>query len=250
MRRNSLAVLVCLVFAQFSPMTWAEGDHPLQDAWNRALKRGAEKAQEMENLGRPRVVKKGAKPEIIIKGETITIDGKTVAVGGTLDSWKNALPGTPSCEVGNPRKKLAATICYWHHAGIELLTFHSNFDAVKQVSIYLNLESFEASDHVITYPDGTKVMPKGRFQPDHAFPGYLEIDGYGIDSKTEFWEVSRSVDPQRNLHCGTLDCSHPGGYFSDLASLYLRLNNTSERGNIYEISISGSEPYEAPPAKK
>jgi hypothetical protein len=244
------ALLVCIAVLALAPATWADGDHPLRDAWNRALKKSAEKASEIENLGKPRVVKRGAKPEIIIKGETITIDGKMVAIGGTLDSWKNALPGTPSCLAGDTQKRLQG-LCDWNNLGITLSTSPSNLKLVSGIAIYVNLEPPDPYANLVrTLPNGKPAPPPQKTHPDHAFPGYLELDGYGIDAKTEFWEVRRSVDAKRNLHCGTLDCSHPGGYFSDLASLYLRLNSTSEHGNIYEISISDGYVYEAPPTKK
>ncbi|MBS1160235.1 MAG: hypothetical protein H6R15_2654 [Proteobacteria bacterium] len=240
-------ILSALALLLFGGLVQAENDHLLQDAWKRAAAMAAKQAREIESLGKPRIIKKGAKPEIIIQGETITINGKKLAIGDTLEKWTEAIPGTPNCEavkLGLGKKNIS---CRWELLGIEIATFE--IDSVEKspkfvggMGIYINFEFDPYAGLVTTRPDGTPISPPQKTHPDHPFPGYLEIDGYGINSKTEFWEVLRSIDPKRNVYCGMRDCSHPEGLLGGREHLSFRLNNTSSRGNIYEISIWTTAP--------
>ena len=206
------------------------------DLLNELMQKGAEEAGVIKDYGKPRIVPKGGKPEIIIKGDQIFINGKSVAISQPINEWKKVLPKTAVC-----RERVRVT-CKWESLGIEVSTQSISNTAIYDFTIYFNLEPPDPYAGLVTHrPDGTPVAPKKDYRPKHPFPGYFELDGYGIDAKTEFWEIRASVDPERELRCGVRDCSHPHGGFSDKASLYLRLNRANEYGNLYEFTISGME---------
>lgn len=207
----------------------------MQDVWNKALRKAAQGANAFKNYGKPRVIPKGAKPEIIVKGNEIFINGTSVAIGQPIDKWKNALPKTAICR-GQVRQ-----VCKWDLLGIEVSTQSLSNTAVFDVIFYFNLEQHESWTYATERPDGTPATPPIDYRPKHPFPGYFELDGYGIDAKTEFWEIRARADPYRELRCGSHDCSHPHGAFSDKETLYLRLNKATDRGTLYELTISGHE---------
>jgi hypothetical protein len=111
---------------------------------------------------------------------------------------------------------------------------------VKQISIYVNLAPKDPYAGLVTHePDGTPVKQTYDSKPKKPFPGYFELDGVGIDAKSKFWEIEKKIESRRNLRCDPNDCSHPHGYFSDSASIFMRLNRTDEYGEIYEFGIGG-----------
>lgn len=71
-----------------------------------------------------------------------------------------------------------------------------------------------------------------------AFSGYLELDGFGIDSKAKFWEVQSETRDRRKLTCGLRECSHPGGAFGKNANIFLILNGNSDQATLRQFSIS------------
>lgn len=79
--------------------------------------------------------------------------------------------------------------------------------------------------------------PKAAWLARHPFTGYLEIDGFGIDKETEFWEVQSNVYTRRNLHCGLKSCEFPGGTFGPNGGIDLHLNGGSESATIEKIKI-------------
>jgi hypothetical protein len=91
---------------------------------------------------------------------------------------------------------------------------------------------------VTHHPDGTPIKPTYDTRPQKPFPGYLELDNFGIDAETKFWEIRQQASADRNFSCA-LDCSHPYAYFSDSGNLFMRLNSGSEYGELYELGIGG-----------
>ena len=184
------------------------------------------KAQEhvgaVKDYGKPRVVARGAKPEIVIKGSKFYIDGTDLRIGDSLALWKAILGGGERCQMGD-----LVFACIWDQLGIQVEAPRNTPNRTSGIEISLNLEP----------PDPLFPRPRPPWFPKQAFPGYLELDGYGIDAQTKFWEIRASADPKRNLRCNPRDCSHPHGRFADTGNIYLRLNSTSEYGNVYELSI-------------
>lgn len=239
-----LLVIGCLAFMA----TASAEDKPLiQEVWKEVLRKGAEGARAVKNVGKPRVVPKGATPEIIIKKDEIRIDDKPLTIGESLEQWKKNIPEKPVCDSKPPR-----ILCVWDRLGLQVLTQSVSNPSVVEFKIYLHLEQLHPYGVATHRPDGTPRPPPQDTRPKHPFPGYLELDGYGIDAKSQFWEIRAGSDPWRELRCGVRDCAHPHGAFSDSATLYLRLNKSTEYGNVYELSISSWEdfaPQSTAPAK-
>ena len=190
-----------------------------------------EHAGEVKDWGKPRVVARGPKPEIVIKGDQIFIGGTQLKAGESLARWKAVIGGGARCEGSD------SISCIWDQLGIEVGTYKNSPNLVSGMQITLNIEP----------QDPLFPRPRPEYLPKHPFPGYLELDGFGIDAQTKFWEIRSSSDPTRNLRCNSRDCSHPHGRFSDTANLYLRLNSKREDGNVYEFTISGGEAAETQP---
>lgn len=202
---------------------------------NELAAKGAEEVGAIKDYGKPRRVAGGAKPEIVIKEGDIQIDGKAVAFGANLSEWTRALPKNRRCL----SKKNDLTLCLWDDIGIAVGTSLRHPTLVKFIAIYLNAEERPPWDPRL--PDGSTMPAPPDYRPKGLFHGYLELDGFGIDAKTKFWEIRTAANPERNLRCNPRDCSHPHGRFNDKANLYLRLTKATEDGELYELSISASE---------
>lgn len=70
------------------------------------------------------------------------------------------------------------------------------------------------------------------------FPVILNWTGFGIDSKTKFWEIQSGTRDRRKLICGLRECSHPGGAFGKNANVFLTLNGNSDQATLRQFSIS------------
>jgi hypothetical protein len=183
--------------------------------------------------GQPRIIGKGAKPKVIVSGENITYNGKPLIIGATLREWESIL-GIPTRRY----IKQPPSLLVWDNLGFHIFAGEKN--KVDQLKIYINKRPPDAYAGLVTHgADGKPVEPSIDYSPQKPFSGYLEIDGFGIDAKTEFWEIVKTANPKRNLHCPLRDCSHPSGSMGDNSgSIYFILNRGDERGNIYELSIS------------
>lgn len=211
----------------------------MQDVWKEVLHKASQGTNAIKNYGKPRTVAKGGKPEIIIKGDRMLIDGKLITMGGALEEWKKAIPGQPRCDTSPPKIQ-----CQWDDLGIEVLTKSNADTSVIQADFYFNIQPRELWKYATELPDGTPVAPPKDTRPKKPFRGYFEIDGYGIDAKSEFWEIRAKSDPNRNLHCGIRDCGFPLGALNANDTLHFRLNKPTVYGNIYEITITG--PFQSP----
>jgi hypothetical protein len=213
--------------------------------FNDLMNKAGKRVGAVKDYGKPRVVARGAKPEIIISGESIVVDGRRLRIGDSLETWKKALPGKPSCWGSD------SVNCSWDQLGIQVGTYRNAPARVTGISILLSKKPADPYVALPRYSPNGKLVPSPIDRgPKHPFPGYFELDGHGIDAKSEFWEVRANADPKRKLRCGTIDCSHPHGGFSDKASLYLRLNSADEYGNVYEFVVTGGETDPSSPPKK
>jgi len=209
------------------------GREPTQlDLFNELMRKGAEKAGAVPDYGKPRIVPKGAKPEIVIKGDKITYNGKQLVLGTSLREWEKTL--------GKPTRRSEGKLAHlfvWDYFGFDLVTDTKN--KVDQIKIYINKRPIDPYKNLVTHnPDGTPITPDVDYTPKQAFSGYLELDGFGIDAKTELWELLSTANPERRLTCGTRDCTHPSGSLGGNSGvLYLTTNRNDEHGNIYEFSI-------------
>jgi hypothetical protein len=199
------------------------------DVWNEIVRGAEEKAGAIKNVGKPRMVPKGAKPEIIINYEgLITFDGQPLRLGEPIDKWRAVLPKDAVCRIND------ATRCYWDQLGLKVMTGEKQDKSIIQVDIHLNFEKLESW----MLPENSEYKTK----PNESFKGYLEIDGYAIDKDTKFWEMRAGVDPRRGLDCGTLDCSHPrgGGGAGGQTYVSVRVDGRNEHDRLRTVTVAGT----------
>lgn len=205
----------------------------LLDVFDEAMHEAKLATGSVKEPGQPRVVEKGAKPEVSITGERITYNQKELKFDQSLNDWERILGKPTRRDVAKAPKLLV-----WDELGFDVLADKKN--RIKQITFYINKRPPDPYAGLVTHgADGKPVEPSIDYSPQKPFSGYLEIDGFGIDAKTEFWEIVKTANPKRNLHCPLRDCSHPSGSMGDNSgSIYFILNRGDERGNIYELSIS------------
>lgn len=183
--------------------------------------------------GVPRVVARGARPEIIIKGEVIYFNGGGVRIGESLASWEKVLSAGRRCRTGD-----GITICLWDNWGLEIGTDDKKKPSVQFMNLFLSLVDDDGENSgKVNASDGKNNRSENRVMLRRAFSGYLELDGFGIDSKTKFWEI-QSETRDGKLTCGLRDCSHPGGAFGKKANIFLILNGNSDQATLRQFSIS------------
>lgn len=187
------------------------------DRVNRAFTEAAKATGSIKDWGTPRTVPRGTAPEIILDGGQVIIGGKRLEVGQSFDKWAAVLPGKRRCD---DLERPAA--CVWDDLGISIVLWHKDRKIVQEVNISL----------VDPEPSTPNVI-----QPLKRFPGYIELDGFGIDAQTKFWEVRKMAKKERNLKCGLRDCVMPHGAFGAGSWIYFELVNHSESGTVKRISI-------------
>ncbi len=205
------------------------------DLTNELYRKALEQAGAIKDYGAPRVVEKGAKPEIVLKGSSIYFNSKLLKLGDTLERWKKVL-GEGRCR-GRPSEM---TLCIWDEYGLEVGTEWRSHPAqiVNFMEIQISLVKKDPAEALFTTnADGSPSPPTIDWRPAKPFPGYLEIDQFGIDAKTKFWEIRSSVDISRNLRCGLRDCRFPKGAFGKLDDLSMHLTTDSEQGTLESLRV-------------
>jgi hypothetical protein len=195
-----------------------------------------------KEYGKARIVPKGAKPEIILQDDTILFNGKPLVLGAPLQDWKDIFSAPHRCTKPG---KISPIACTWDELGIQILTSSSNKDIVSQLTIYLNPRPTDPFD-----PNSRSSSKRHLFPDDKSerlevdsrqpFTGYLELDNFGIDAKTQFWEIRTNVKLKRNLRCSSREC-FPHGYFSEYANIYMALDQNSEKGRLFEFTIASDQ---------
>jgi hypothetical protein len=181
----------------------------------------------------PFLATKSAAPTVIVAGDSITYAGKRARLNSSLNEWRSLLGSSPRHHAELPN------IYVWDDLGIQLVTASAKPYGVKQIKVYLNLKPRDpAEDLFTTNPDGTPATKLPTPHPHKPFTGYLELDGFGIDAQSQFWEIRARADRARNLDCGLRDCSHPHGAFGPRGGVYLRLDRNDEFGRVYEFSVA------------
>lgn len=214
--------------------TWA-------DVWNEGAKAtGAVKA-----WGKPRQVPKGGKPEIILKGTEVYLDGEQMRLGQgqSFAYWQQKIGGDPRCD----RAYNGYQVCIWDELGLVLRSASASNEMLGGIEIHLRLRPQDPyAGLVTTRPDGTPATPPLDVWPHRPFPGYLVLDGFGIDAKTKLWEVFQASKPERNLGCGLRSCEFVRGILGPLTSLDMRTNSRSEDGELYEVHVGAQISPEPP----
>ncbi|WP_152447109.1 DUF7738 domain-containing protein [Janthinobacterium sp. HH01] len=207
------------------------------EKWNNAVKKAAEATGtdvKERDFGEPRKIPPGGKPEIILRKDKIVYNGQVLELGKTAAQWDAILPGERRCD-----RPVNPVACAWDELGI-MIVFSDKFPKkIKDVTIYLRLPIVEEDDGVVRMSvTGVPLPPLNPFYPKSTFSGYLELDGYGIDRNSMFWEVLKKTDNKRNIHCGLRDCIVPGGNFGRESLIYFDLDKPVMTGMVNNINIT------------
>jgi len=209
-----------------------EKEATMLDRWNEVRRQAALATGAIKAPPPARRVKRYAKPEIIIKGSSIFFDGQLLEFGRPLTAWKKILKRKPHCDA------TGTEWCVWEDLGLTASTSWENKLSVSTMTISLSIPEHLLNETRTSYPDGTPDnTPKADWLARPPFTGYLEIDGFGIDKETKFWELESSIDARRNMSCGLRNCEFPRGILGPSSMIALHLNGGSESATIEEIKI-------------
>jgi hypothetical protein len=172
-------ILLCILLA--TGAFHAAGTALAQDSrktaveiWNDAIEKAAKAGGFIKDYGESRVVHRGAKPEVILRGDQLTFNGQQLKIGQSIDAWIKVLPRERRCESGE-----RSGSCVWDDLGLQAVLDFRNPGKVRAFYVFLRLP---------------EMILDTTFQPSKPFPGYLELDGFGIDAQTAFWEVRKASD--------------------------------------------------------
>lgn len=170
----------------------------------------------------PTSIREKVRPLIEVSGSQIKINGTKVWLGDTMDTWKRALGGAPTCYDAG----LIVT-CVWHSTGLLLGTDHLDKTRVTFMKLHITIEPAELGERSPSWPKS-------------PFHGTLELDGIPIHPDTAFRDLRRQVPHSRELRCGDGGCGNPSAAFSDGANIHMNLARRSENAPILSFSISCS----------
>jgi hypothetical protein len=234
--RKKLLALSLLFFVQACSGQSDSAPQTLGDRIGSALEKAAKATGAIKDYGPARIVPKGASPSVVLKEGKILFNGKPLAIGGNLEEWKKVIGKGAVCSTGSETPKW----CKWDVLGLSIGTQLGNVNKVKYLAISFNVapaDDFAEFQEIAS--DGRRIKPK--WLVTGVFPGYLELDGFGIDKSTKFWEIRKSADRKHDLRCGLRDCRQPHGGFNEISSLYLVLNRNDEYGELKSFTVSGDE---------
>lgn len=200
---------------------------------NSAFEKVAKAVGAAKEYGTPRKVARGAQPEIVLKDGTILFNGRPLVLEQPLAEWQKIIGKGGVC---SPKREPIAW-CKWDARGIEIVGSINRPLEVKQLKVRFNRDPEEGLyDLRARDANGKPIDPV--WQSKGIYPGFLEFDGFGIDRRTEFWEIRTSVDRQHGLRCGLRDCHQPLGAFGPNANIYMRLTTNDEYGALRELAIT------------
>jgi hypothetical protein len=170
-------------------------------------------------------------PKIIVIKDKLLFEGKELRLGDSMDSWKKIIAGDPRCFQDKPQ------FCVWDDTGLEIKTRGDQNKSITSFTIHFNF--FNVGQNGNKYGVSSSPTPAEIYDwlPHKVFNGYFELDGFGIDSSTQFRDVLSNVT-NRNLRCGTFDCSNPSGTFSEEADIYISLDSRRDSGRVKEFSLA------------
>ncbi|NGZ84941.1 DUF7738 domain-containing protein [Duganella aceris] len=220
-----LAVAIPACYGQTSAASPSMGDR-----FNSAFEKAAKATGVIKGYGRPSKVDKGAQPAI-----SIYFNNHQLMLGRQMDEWKKAIGSGGVCSPKSERPMW----CKWDTLGIEITATFERPQLVSQMKLHFSRDPEESLYD--TRPRDAKGKPIDPvWLSKGVFPGYLELDGFGIDKHAKFWEVRAGADRQRDLQCGLQSCAHPRGLFGPDAAIYLMLSREDEYGELREFGITSS----------
>lgn len=186
-------------------------------------------------LGQTRKVPPGATPELILRKNQLSYNGRPLTLGSSLDAWRQVLGPETACD-GDYSKY---GIHCWNNLGIWVHTSREHGNRVDLLEVFFNQKPDPFSDYGpgISPFDGKPVAPGINNYHNHLFDGYLELDGAGVDAKTRVWEVADLASGQYTYLCireirsciiGPADQKYSMGFATD---------DGLAKGVIYELQI-------------
>lgn len=236
---RALVVWLAMVIV-FAAPGHAEEKGTLEKVYEGALKT-AEKIFGPEE--RPHMVDKTPKPQIVIRGGDLRYNEQQLKFGDSLANWTKVL--------GKPSRFSGDRTYTWDGMGIVIWMQYKAAhgaeltDKVAGMEIFFNFKPKDPYDDLVkTRPDGTPIKKAPDFRPQNPFPGYLEIDGAGVDRTSKVWEVNWNKnmfgDPVKHgfqrAHLPTIfrAVSPPPEYELDMS---FRTDKKGRDGMIYSLSI-------------
>lgn len=205
----------------------------LLNKYNQVVRDAFNAANQTLTTLEPRRIPKGRLPEIVLRKDQIFFDGKELSLGKPLQEWLSVLPPLPRCTQFSPKLKS----CDWDDLGITV-TVNALTYKVDRLDIQFQKPIISDAEKIVTEQDKLegKKLPLGS-EPAGTFNGYFELDGYAIDNGTMFWEIEKSIDQSRNLHCGLRDCQLRGAIFGKRSKIYIELNGPKSTNTLSLIQL-------------
>jgi hypothetical protein len=196
------------------------------------IRKTTEVVGSIKDYGKPRQVHRRQKPELIIRGSAITFNGNQLKLGSSIVEWEKALGKSSRLKEGG------SDINTWDEFGI--ITYRLPRDSIVVAAvIFLNRAPTDSildnEEHID--PDGKAYSLGPDFRPNQTFPGYLELDGAGIDSQTKVWEINALAKRDRKFRCNTsLNRCHAATE-DERYSLAFATDEKKDEGTIYTLTI-------------
>jgi hypothetical protein len=175
-------------------------------------------------IPKPRVVKRGAKPELSINyAGNVIFGNRFLQLGEPIDKWKKLLPTTNRRCLA--RRGDSPERCHWDDLGLSVRVA-KGMTTVDVLDIHL-------------HPAVTASASADDDRPKGTFKGYFEFDGYGVDRETQFWEMEEHSDPRRILRCHRFKkCTRPpDGGGANGTRVVVNLTGESDRDRIRSVSL-------------
>ncbi|WP_145646969.1 DUF7738 domain-containing protein [Pseudoduganella lurida] len=130
-----------------------------------------------------RVVKRGAKPELLLQDGKLTFDGQWLEFGVGLEQWRKIIGVGSHCSFGGVDQDW----CKWDTLGIEISGELESPRKAKRLKIRFSHDKEEDFLVGVSTPSGNKFK-KADWHARGSFRGYFEIDGFGVDATVTFRE--------------------------------------------------------------
>jgi hypothetical protein len=179
----------------------------------------------------PREINRGAKPEVIVNGNDITIDGQPLRLGADAQEWVDVLGS-------GFRKHYRAFI--WDEKGLSALPYPNDENKVVALSVTLNFKQSSSQGE----PAHEELRSGGNHVPKEPFKGYLEINGLAVDAQSTIRETNLRSNGELSIRCskGINICSDSIGRGEDAPLLYFEVDGREEESVIYDVQV-GLYPY-------
>lgn len=219
---KALAVLAALSFMPGCEEKPGTNEKSWSDRLNTQAERFITENDEREDrlYGPPHEPMPGAQPEIVVRSTasdtSIAYNGQPLVLGASVKSWTDVLPA-PS--------RQGTTYLIWDDLGLEL---HGS-PARDDMQVLLDgLETDRLVVRLAPHPPDPSSAEPWESEPSarHAFPGYLKINGIGVDGQSNIPgmnRLGRKAEFETHYRCRSAslrDCNATSDHAINI-SLYL-----------------------------